>query len=79
MAMRSQEKAASVELLAYKFAGYPDGETEHKLASFCGAARFLWNRFLADSMNFYAIMGNHWARCRLRLAQHPIIGHLRTQ
>lgn len=57
MTMRSQEKAASVELLAYKFIGYPDGETEHTLVSFCGAARFLWNRFLADSRDFYAIMG----------------------
>lgn len=46
-----------VNIIAYRFAGYPDEDTQHILMQFCGACRFMWNRFLGDSTDFYAAMG----------------------
>ena len=36
------------EQRAYRFVGHPDADQEQKLRQFIGAARFLWNRMLAD-------------------------------
>ena len=36
------------EQRAYRFEGCPDADQEQKLRQFIGAARFLWNRMLAD-------------------------------
>ncbi len=36
------------EQRAYRFEGRPDADQEQKLRQFIGAARFLWNRMLAD-------------------------------
>lgn len=53
----NRKSKTPAENIAYKFAGYPDKDTASTLASFCGAARFMWNRFLGDSKDYYAIMG----------------------
>ena len=42
------EKAASVEQYACRFQGFPSPGQEHILGQYIGAARFLWNRMLAD-------------------------------
>ena len=36
------------EQRAYRFEGRPNADQEQKLRQFIGAARFLWNRMLAD-------------------------------
>ena len=56
-AKRTKEKSESVEVIAYKFIGYPDEETAETLTSFCNACRYMWNRFLADSLYFYKTIG----------------------
>ena len=54
---RKAEKAASVEQRAYRFEGFPDTDQEHLLRQFIGAARFLWNRMLADWKSSYEEKG----------------------
>lgn len=51
------EKAASVEQYAYRFQGFPSPGQEHILSQYIGAARFLWNRMLADWTDSYKANG----------------------
>lgn len=54
---RTEEKASSVDVLTYKFMGYPGETVSHTLYCFCRGCDFMWNRFWADSRDFYALMG----------------------
>lgn len=51
------EKAATVEQYAYRFQGFPSPEQEHILNQYIGAARFLWNRMLAEWEDSYKAKG----------------------
>lgn len=55
---RSEAKASSTDTLTYKFLGYPTESVSNKLYNFCRACDFMWNRFVADSRDFYQIMGS---------------------
>jgi Helix-turn-helix domain len=39
---------------AYKYRLKTNQEIEHKLAQFCGATRFVWNKFLANTLEIFS-------------------------
>ena len=51
------DNADTTEQRAYRFEGFPDASQEHQLRQFIGAARFLWNRMLADWKSSYEASG----------------------
>ena len=54
---RSSEKKESVELLAYKFRGYPSEETREVLMRNINGCRGFWNMLVADEEEHYKVMG----------------------
>ena len=54
---RSSEKKESVELLAYKFRGYPSEETQEVLMRNINGCRGFWNMLVADEEEHYKVMG----------------------
>lgn len=41
------------QVVRYKYRIYPNKEQEQKIKSFCGASRWLWNKFLAKEIAYY--------------------------
>lgn len=41
------------QVVRYKYRIYPNKEQQQKINSFCGAARWLWNEFLAKEISYY--------------------------
>ncbi len=52
-----RDNADTTEQRAYRFEEFPDVSQEHQLRQFIGAARFLWNRMLADWKSSYEVNG----------------------
>ena len=45
---RDPSKSAEKRYVAYRFRGKPDEDQTHLLNSFCGSARWIWNRWVSD-------------------------------
>ena len=52
-----KDPSVEYQYQAYRFRGYPDKAQAEEMAGFIGCCRFLWNRMLADSRDFYREMG----------------------
>lgn len=46
-----------MELIAYKFVGYPDEEQQIRINKTFGCVRYLWNRMLSDHNVLYKQIG----------------------
>lgn len=53
----SRKSEEGFSYIAYRFRGYPNEQQEKILSRTFGSCRFLWNRMVADRLDFYRIMG----------------------
>lgn len=54
---RKREKSDSVELLAYRFRGYPSEDMQEVLMRYINGCRGLWNILVSDGEEHYRVMG----------------------
>lgn len=64
---RKKEKTDRVELLAYKFRGYPSGEMQEVLMRNINGCRGFWNILVSDGEEFLPHNGERAAQYSRRL------------